>query len=642
MKIPRLSGLLCTLCFLASCSSSPSRLELALQLAGDNRAELERVLNHYAENEADSLKYRAARFLIENMPQHYTFAGEEVKLYYEAIAPLIKVANAHTLDSIKSCLKTAGSTFLSNKPTKAADITHIKADYLINHIDQIFKTRDYPWNKNISFQEFCEYVLPYRIDHEPIEDWLKVYMPINKKLADSLYSESQNYTEFISKFVDFYTKNSPYINTFSFPVELHPTSLLNIRYGDCKEIALWGAYTFRSIGIPVYLDFTPNWANRSQGHFWNSISIDDSYYPFIFQDYASSGFGNHLKDRFYEEFSKIYRKTYSVQPISDTPLSYPGPYNKDITDLFESECADVTISATDLKKKYEVAYIMVFNNREWVPIGSTKLIENQATFRLLHKGCCYLASVFDGRQFIPICDPFILNAHGAIHYLIPDLQKRQSMVLFRKYPVGSMHKYANRSMGGMFQGSNDRHFHSCELLYKVEHTLEDMKWHTISIKPRRYRFYRYYSAPNGYNNIAEIEFLGQSGNKLTGEVIGYGDLIDDKASFKESAFDGNPLTFFAAKDPNDSWVGLDLGKPTAISRINYLFRNDDNNIRKGDSYELFYWEKGQWTSLDRQTAVSDSLIFQDCPAGALFILRNRTRGKEERIFTYENDRQVWW
>ena len=99
------------------------------------------------------------------------------------------------------------------------------------------------------------------------------------------------------------------------------------------------------------------------------------------------------------------------------------------------------------------------------------------------------------------------------------------------------------SMGGMFQGSNDRHFHSCELLYKVEHTLEDMKWHTISIKPRRYRFYRYYSAPNGYNNIAEIEFLGQSGNKLTGEVIGYGDLIDDKASFKESAFDGNPLTF---------------------------------------------------------------------------------------------------
>ena len=234
MKIPVLNTALCALCVLISCT--PSKLEQALQLAGDNRTELERVLDHYSRNKTDSLKYRAARFLIENMPQHYTFVGEEMKLYYEAIAPLIKVANAHTLDSIKSCLKPAGSTFLSNKPTKAADITHIKADYLINHIDQIFKTRDYPWNKNISFQEFCEYVLPYRIDHEPIEDWLKVYMPINKKLADSLYSESQNYTEFISKFVDFYTKNSPYINTFSFPIELHPTSLLNIRYGDCSGI----------------------------------------------------------------------------------------------------------------------------------------------------------------------------------------------------------------------------------------------------------------------------------------------------------------------------------------------------------------------------------------------------------------------
>ena len=112
MKIPRLSGLLCTLCFLASCSNSPSRLELALQLAGDNRAELERVLNHYAENKADSLKYRAARFLIENMPRHYTFSRENVKLYYEAIAPLIKVANAHTLDSIKKLPKNSRFHFL--------------------------------------------------------------------------------------------------------------------------------------------------------------------------------------------------------------------------------------------------------------------------------------------------------------------------------------------------------------------------------------------------------------------------------------------------------------------------------------------------------------------------------------------------
>ena len=45
-----------------------TNLETALIQAGDNRAELEKVLNHYA---VDSLKYKAACFLIENMPSLY-------------------------------------------------------------------------------------------------------------------------------------------------------------------------------------------------------------------------------------------------------------------------------------------------------------------------------------------------------------------------------------------------------------------------------------------------------------------------------------------------------------------------------------------------------------------------------------------
>ena len=39
------------------------RLDVALEYAGDNRAELEKVLEHYR---GDEMKYRAARFLIKN------------------------------------------------------------------------------------------------------------------------------------------------------------------------------------------------------------------------------------------------------------------------------------------------------------------------------------------------------------------------------------------------------------------------------------------------------------------------------------------------------------------------------------------------------------------------------------------------
>jgi hypothetical protein len=38
----------------------------------------------------------------------------------------------------------------------------------------------------------------------------------------------------------------------------------------------------------------------------------------------------------------------------------------------------------------------------------------------------------------------------------------------------------------------------------------------------------------------------------------------------------------------------------------------------------------------------DSLKYRDVPAGALLWLHNHSGGREERIFTYENGKQVWW
>ena len=47
---------------MSGCVSRPDRLEYALEFAGKNRTELEKVLEHYKE---DTMKYRAACFLIE-------------------------------------------------------------------------------------------------------------------------------------------------------------------------------------------------------------------------------------------------------------------------------------------------------------------------------------------------------------------------------------------------------------------------------------------------------------------------------------------------------------------------------------------------------------------------------------------------
>ena len=50
-------------------------LSCVLDLSGNNRHELEKVLMHYKQSPKDSLKLRAAKFLIINMSHHYSLSG---------------------------------------------------------------------------------------------------------------------------------------------------------------------------------------------------------------------------------------------------------------------------------------------------------------------------------------------------------------------------------------------------------------------------------------------------------------------------------------------------------------------------------------------------------------------------------------
>ena len=66
-----------------SCSSSEKeQLETALVFADTNRAELEKVLEYYKN---DSLKLKAAIYLIENMPLYYTYKGSDLDSLHIAL-----------------------------------------------------------------------------------------------------------------------------------------------------------------------------------------------------------------------------------------------------------------------------------------------------------------------------------------------------------------------------------------------------------------------------------------------------------------------------------------------------------------------------------------------------------------------------
>lgn len=114
----------------------------------------------------------------------------------------------------------------------------------------------------------------------------------------------------------------------------------------------------------------------------------------------------------------------------------------------------------------------------------------------------------------------------------------------------------------------------------------------------------------------------------------------DEGHNVKKVFDEKILSYFESP-AKGGWVGLALQAPSKVSKIRFMPRTDGNCIEPGDDYELVYWNN-EWISIKHQTATTDSLVFDNVPKEALYLLHNHTKGKQERIFTWEDGKQTWW
>ena len=143
-------------------------LKYSLNAAGKNRIELEKVLEHYKDS---GPKYDAACFLIKNMPGYYSYAKSSGLDSLRKIQSVIFHKKHFPRD-----LQDRWSKFSYKSTPKVYDCHAIKAEYLIENIDLAFAAwQKRPWRHSLSFDEFCEWILPYRIGDEPLENWRKVF-----------------------------------------------------------------------------------------------------------------------------------------------------------------------------------------------------------------------------------------------------------------------------------------------------------------------------------------------------------------------------------------------------------------------------------------------------------------------------------
>jgi hypothetical protein len=622
---------------LISCSPDHQDVENALTFAKENRKELEQVLAHYKKDPADSLKYKAAIFLIRNMPS-YSFS-KQMDGFDKAFDSISKYPLDGTRRGVfEKILDPIAKGLPRSFKDSINDVQYIDSGSLINNIDLAFEAwHRIPFDKRATFDEFCNYILPYRNYDEPLE----------RNTRNQLFKEyswvydSLKRTKSIKPIVDsiiaaFHFRYMLNIRDL-YPVPLSISQLQKSKLGLCQDAVNYFVNLFRSLGIICANDLIPQWGDHyAFGHSWVYIKYGAEEYA---TDIDSGGVDMRVK-YIGESIPKIYRRTFA-------PSAKPDRLFDHVTDVtsFYTPTANFSIKI-DSTPKADISSstyytLNVFNAyTDWNPVSQIVLDNDHLICKDIGVNVLYIAGYWKENMFTPLSYPFYLNKEKNIHFFKPVPALSDSVPLLRKYGLSTVR---NRNKvnwilslnGGLLQASNTPDFKRPVTLFEIKNF-----WSTqlqkISLHPdRRYKFVRFYSNKK-VSFLAELLFLNEKGDTLKGKII-----EKDLALFtrSEAAFDHNPLTYCGGKN---FYIGYELPRPEEIGQIALQVRNDDNHVRKGDLYNLYYWDK-KWISLGQKKAKDTILYYNGVPKNSLLRLSDISGGIEEHVFKIdENSNQFWF
>ena len=620
-----------------------------------------RIVSHYLYNDPDTQKLMAARFLFNNMHNKYSVIPSSADHYEKLFATISHMRSEdgklthRAVDAINSIRNRDKGNY-----RVSYDSSTISSDFLISEIDAAFEQwRSAPWSKEYSFDDFCRWVLPYRIANEKLDKWRHYALSFHRPQEDSLKAIGDMW-ELGRLLIN--TSGINYSEDIYLPFHLTFKQMSMIKDADCNAMSYYATMLLRSRGIPTSTESTPAWGNRSSKHSWNAI-ITSKGTPLPISFYGDNSayvFADH-------RLSKIYRHCYHTAKET-VPFRYRDresfpPYFSnadkiDVTSQYDMQTIDITIDKLDSTIS-KIAWLCTFNNNEWIPVACAEITDGKALFRDMGNGrgfnhdafkfeggdlgIVYLPAYYIKGKTLPASAPVLVKEDGSVKTLVPDTNILQSITTKRKYPLFSKFYVDRINMtGACFEASDNMYFNDAVTLLTIDslqpHPLTPYKTNHPDKKFRYVRCRFSDKSPDLIYNVCQVRFYS-NGNLLVGKTI-YNTEMGNIEN-PDNLFDNNMLTYCKAEKSPNTWVGLDLGTPRNISSIEYMARTDDNDIWPGDEYEMFYWNNG-WQSAGRKTASEYKLTWHNLPSGTLYLVIDRTKGVENRIFTYDDHTIRWW
>lgn len=345
----------------------------------------DQMINEFAQN--DSLKLKSLNFLLENAEDKYSIGN-----------------------------------FLFKEP----DLNFINKEYLFQDIElSISKSKKRLDEEIYTLDQFLNYILPYRLRNEKIENWRSL---ANNKFQslydDDIFKHAKNINNELKKTFVF-TGSSRVNKTFS--------DLLNDATGTCNEMSDLAAFSMRANGIAVAIDFA-KWSNIRSQHQWNSLITKDKNIPFMGSETNPKPYKKASKfTRRYKRFAKVYRKTfkkYDDKFREYNPKKIISDVNYiDVTKEYCPDCKNLVIKLENEIIDNEVFFLCVYEVNDWVPVGFTYAKNNILTFKEVCPDNIFMLKRRADEKLEYFKTPFSFNQLGQVSFIKTDFETKRNLIL---------------------------------------------------------------------------------------------------------------------------------------------------------------------------------------------------------------------
>ncbi len=408
---------LCTSCD----RKHPGNHEWLLKRAGSNSKEIEQLIT-WGESQPTVEKKAAAHFLLNAVANDYALEYRLVNDHGESQV----LQQSLPVDSLEAVRGRPGFSLIIDT---IPDIEVITTDFVIKHFNRSFYIwKHYKWNKKVSFQDFCQYILPYRMGNEQLSGWQEYYQTKYAAFIEDIPGVRRDtinslvrYFETESCIKELTPSEPRFIDVLILPPFPHGIAGNNY-FNDLGDQLSDELYKLRSIGIPASFEYSIYMPHRnghegvvvikdSNGHFVNK---NQWAYDNNLAKYYRRVFHNH--DSIRNPFAEIKKMGIDEESI---PLALNLPQSIDITNE-RTKVANIRVYLDPATiNLFSVLYIGVFSEGDWKVVHWGKVKKDGKGYVEFEKmgsnGLYHLMSFQEGKAGL-IGSPFKLDDNGRPFY----------------------------------------------------------------------------------------------------------------------------------------------------------------------------------------------------------------------------------